>query len=70
MAIICDCNKGYASTDDLMCKHCREARYSPTRALCNKFGIKRGEGLTLYSYYKVTNKALWLVKFNINKTRQ
>jgi hypothetical protein len=44
---VCKCGKGYASPLDNLCRYCREDAHCPTRAMCIKFGIRRGEGLTL-----------------------
>lgn len=52
--IVCQCGKGYGSPFDGLCRFCRENKFCPTRRDCKRFGIRRGEGLTLDQLTKGT----------------
>ncbi len=50
---VCKCGKGYASTIDWLCRFCREDQHCPTQRDCRRYGIRRGEGLTVYQFLKI-----------------
>lgn len=69
----CKCGKGHASDYDSMCKFCRESTYAPTRAMCSRWGICRGQGLDMPTFKSLKNIKLRLTldtkfaKLNITK---
>lgn len=61
----CSCGEGYASLHDNMCRFCRENKHASTCRERAKFGIKKGEGLTVEAWRKYHTD-----KHNKNLNRQ
>lgn len=56
--LLCKCGKGFASEVDMLCKYCREHKYS--RAEAKAAGVRhRGDGMTLDQEDRILKKKGW-----------